>query len=315
MDRFAVPAPVGSVLIVDVEQSPDDVRIIRDTMIDRGTIDVTSPIYFLDANGRYFDEPDDFVWLVRQVKAIRPDVLIMDTVTDAVSKPRDDESVSALTFLFGRFIHNEGVRAIIGLAQPRKLSGDSGRTFDSLFGSRKWKSWASAVYWLDEKKLAIWKQRGSYLAKRWPRESGERYAWVPLDRPAEGPPTVVGSKAAQALERDAERVKRSSDEEAKVLAWIEANPGNGRNAIRDGVGIKQSVVTIVLRSLDLRGKIENRSSGQTAAWFATGSTGSNRVQPGPRDPAEPGPEPGPRSLVEGRDPGPGSDPVEEGARR
>src|SRR6266545_4567515 len=45
LDRFAVPAPVGSVLIVDVEQSPEDVRIIRDEMIRRGTIDVTSPIY------------------------------------------------------------------------------------------------------------------------------------------------------------------------------------------------------------------------------------------------------------------------------
>lgn len=284
LGAFAVPSPVRSVLIVDVEQSPEDVRIIRDEMVARGTIDPDAPIYFLDANGRVFDNPDDFVWLVRTVQAVRPEVLILDTMTDAVSDPKNDEVVRALKFLCGRFLREEGVRVVIGLAQPRKLGGDGGRrTFDSLFGSRMWKSFCSAAFWLTSDRLSVWKQRGRYVEKRWPKEPGDRNVWVPLERPEEGAPTIVGSKVGNQWAADARRMKAEEERRTKVVEVLAAADGLSTRALRKTVTGRNEEIDATLASLEAEHLIENRGTDARSDWF---------VATAPRAPTAPRARPG-----------------------
>jgi hypothetical protein len=127
------------VLIVDVEQTEEDAVILRDDMCARG-LD-TDGVFWLEANGRAFDNPDDKNWLTRWVRALQPRLIILDTATEAVTKPREDESVKLLFIALHSYLKNDGVRAVIMLAQPRKRGQDAptSRRFDDLFGSRVWK--------------------------------------------------------------------------------------------------------------------------------------------------------------------------------
>ena len=92
--HFDVPERVAPVLIVDVEQTEEDAVILRNDMRARG-LD-TDGVFWLDANGREFDKPDDKKWLTHWVRALQPRLIILDTGTEAVTKPREDESVKPL---------------------------------------------------------------------------------------------------------------------------------------------------------------------------------------------------------------------------
>jgi hypothetical protein len=208
--HFEVPEPVAPVLIVDVEQSEEDAVILRDDMLSRG-LDV-SGVLWLDANGRSLDVLEDQLWLSAHVRAQRPKLIILDTGTEAVTKPREDESVKLLFILLHRYLKAEGVRAVLMLAQPRKRSQDapSSRRFDDLFGSRVWKGRSSAVLYLEQQRLTVWKQRGGYLRRRWGGSVGR------IERSDTGPTKILEPKAA--LEAETER-------RALVLSTVALNPG------------------------------------------------------------------------------------------
>jgi hypothetical protein len=219
LGEFDIPRPVRSVLIVDVEQSEDDVRIIRDEMLRRGVLNAAADIYWLDATGRAFDQSDDITWLIRQAGIYRPEVIILDTATNAVTDPMDDKAVRRMTTLLRWFIKSADARAVIGLAQPRKTgqaAGDKGRSFDSLFGSRAWKSEPSAVFWMTDARLTVWKQRGNYLRRRWGKPDGSRYPYGTLERPEAGPPTVASPPISEGEVR--------AELEARVLELVRDNP-------------------------------------------------------------------------------------------
>lgn len=197
-------------LIVDVEQTEEDAVILRNDMIARGLDG--SGVFWLDANGRAFDNPDDKKWLTRWVRALQPRLIILDTGTEAVTKPREDESVKLLFIALHGYLKNDGVRAAILLAQPRKRSQDapSSRRFDDLFGSRVWKGRSSAVLYLEQGRLTVWKQRGGYLKRRWGGTVGQ------IIRSDTQPTLILGPKSAAETE---------AESRVAILKAVSANPG------------------------------------------------------------------------------------------
>lgn len=208
--HFEVPEQVAPVLIVDVEQTEEDAVILRDDMRTRGLN--TEGVFWLDANGREFDKPDDKKWLTHWVRALQPRLIILDTGTEAVTKPREDESVKLLFIALHSYLKNDGVRAVIMLAQPRKRGQDAptSRRFDDLFGSRVWKGRSSAVLYLQQDRLTVWKQRGGYLRRRWNGTVGR------IVRSDTRPTVILGPQTKE----DAE-----ADRRATILKTVAAEPG------------------------------------------------------------------------------------------
>jgi len=173
LGEFGTSDKVERVLIIDVEQSEDDADIIRKDLVERG-VPLSPEVFWLDAVGRSFDNEQDKAWLREQVRVVLPQVIILDTATEAASKPREDESVKHLYILFGNFMRNDGVLGAVFLGQPRKRSqeAEGERRFDDLFGSRVWKGRSSAVFWVADGSFTVWKQRGSRLEKRWGARKG-----------------------------------------------------------------------------------------------------------------------------------------------
>ncbi len=165
--HFEVVEPVAPVLIVDVEQSEEDAVIVRDDMFDRGL--KVDGVFWLSASGRSFDTFEDQKWLTRYVRALRPKVVVVDTGTEAVADPNDSKSVKPMMIYLRRLMSAEGVRTVVMLAQPRKRSQEAvgPRKFDDLFGSRVWKGQSSTVLYLEQHQITVWKQRGSYIRRRW----------------------------------------------------------------------------------------------------------------------------------------------------
>ena len=198
-------------LIVDVEQTEEDAVILRNDMVGRGLDG--SGVFWLDANGRALDVPDDKKWLTRWVRALRPQLIILDTGTETVTKAREDESVKPLFIALHGYQKNEDVRAVILLAQPRKRSQDapSSRRFDDLFGSRVWKGRSSAVLYLERERLSVWKQRGGYLKRRW----GGTVGWI--ERSDTEPTLILGPKSA---------AEAGDERRAAILSAVAAEPGS-----------------------------------------------------------------------------------------
>jgi AAA domain len=209
--HFEVEEPVSPVLIVDVEQSEEDAVIVRDDMISRGL--KVDGVFWLSANGRSLDLPEDQEWLTAHVRALRPQVVILDTGTESVTDPSDSKSVKPLMIYLRGLLKHEGVRTILMLAQPRKRtqmeSSDTGRRFDDLFGSRVWKGRSSAALYLETSRITVWKQRGSYIRRRWGGTSGQ---YVRSD---DGPAMIVAPQSTDELDRG---------RRTKVLSIVESRP-------------------------------------------------------------------------------------------
>ncbi len=202
--HFEVPEPVAPVLIVDVEQSEEDVAIIRNDMVDRGlSID---GVFWLSANGRSFDIYDDQKWLTGHVRELGPRVLMLDTGTESVKDPSDSISVKPLFIYLNRLLKNEGIRTVLMLAQPRKRSQEAigARKFDDLFGSRVWKGRSSVAIYLEQHQITVWKQRGSYIKRRW--GVADRYPIGRLERHDDGPTLIHEPQPAAEVE-DERRVQ------------------------------------------------------------------------------------------------------------
>lgn len=200
---YAVRGPVDRVLVVDFEQSREDAMLVRDEVRERGMN--TDGIFWLDANGRTFDNAGDRRWLRAEVQALRPSVVVLDTGTEAVSKASDDEVVKSLFIELREWMRTEGVRGCVILGQARKRSQEARgeRKFDDLFGSRVWKGRASAAYWMENDTFTVWKQRGNRLKKRW--SSTERYPKGRLVR-TEGASLLLAPRSA--ADEQAERRAR-----------------------------------------------------------------------------------------------------------
>lgn len=254
-DYFAVPAPVRRVLIVDVEQSEEDAAIIRDHLVAWG-LDV-SGVSWLSAQGKAFDNQEDSKWLASCIEWERPDLLILDTGTEAVSKPRDDESVKPLFNFLLEAMRHGGVRSVLMLAQPRKrlasAPGDE-RQFDDLFGSRVWKGRSSAVLHLGPGRLTVWKQRGEYLKKRWGKSTGERYVAGQFVRTEQGPSVVRPPKS------EASRYER-------IISFVETRPGqySKSSLVQDGLGMDRRTAAAKQATADVRRLVDSgelRAVGQ-----------------------------------------------------
>jgi energy-coupling factor transporter ATP-binding protein EcfA2 len=193
---------VERVLIVDVEQPEEDALIIRDELVERG-FKPNANVYWVDAVGRFFDREEDKTWLRELVRTVQPQVIILDTATEAVTKPRDDESVKHLFILFGSLVRNDGVRGVIFLGQARKRSQDAEgpRQFDDLFGSRVWKGRSSAIFWIEGDTFTVWKQRGSRLERRWGGRNGDRYASGRIVRHPDDPTELRGPLSTEERRR------------------------------------------------------------------------------------------------------------------
>jgi hypothetical protein len=255
--HFQVPEPVSPILIVDVEQSEEDAMILRDDMLVRGL--KIDGVHWLNGQGRMFDTVEDQKWLTERVRALRPQVLILDTGTESVTKPREDDSVKPLFIRLFRYLKADGVRTVVMLAQPRKRSQDapSSRKFDDLFGSRVWKGRSSAVLYLEQEWLTVWKQRGSYIRRRWGSTSGR------LQRSDVGPTMILAPQP----EDEAQAERRNM-----IVAAIGLNAGrlSKSSLIEDELhipGHARAAWKRTVEDLEAEGQIEAR--GQYKKLFLT----------------------------------------------
>ncbi len=202
--HFEVAEPVAPILIVDVEQSEEDVAIIRNDMVERGL--KIDGVYWLNANGRSFDIHDDQKWLTGFIREMQPQVMMLDTGTESVKDPNDSISVKPLFIYLNRLLKNESIRTVMMLAQPRKRSQEAvgARKFDDLFGSRVWKGRSSVAIYLEQHQITVWKQRGSYIKRRW--GVTERYPIGRLERHDDGPTMIHEPQPATEVE-DQRRVQ------------------------------------------------------------------------------------------------------------
>jgi AAA domain-containing protein len=236
LGAFELEQPLSRVMIIDFEQPEQDIALIRDEMVARGVLDPTR-VHVLSAIGAALDSPEDAERIFAEIFACSPEYLIFDTATEAVSKPRDDESVKPLFTFLDLVRQTTPVRGALLLYQPRKrISGDlSARRFDDVFGSRMWKGRTSAVFYFTPTRLTVWKQRGGYLAKRWGIASGS-HPWGVVERagltsPA-GPPTLVGPPIEDAKAKALQDQQRDEAIRKALLEVVRACPGRyGRDAL------------------------------------------------------------------------------------
>jgi AAA domain len=99
LGTFELEQPLSGVMIIDFEQPEQDIALIRDEMASRRVLDPTR-VHVLSAVGACLDRQEDAEWIFAEILSCSPEYLIFDTATEAVSKPREDESVRPLfTFL------------------------------------------------------------------------------------------------------------------------------------------------------------------------------------------------------------------------
>jgi AAA domain-containing protein len=210
--HFACPEPLR-VMIVDFEQSVGDVKILRNT-VEAWGLD-TSRIVWLTAIGRPLDVKENMAWLQERVEKHRPQLLVLDTATDAVRKPKDDESVRPMFDALALLKTRTGVAATLLLAHPRKRPSGTyeERVFDDLFGSVLWQTRTSASFFLEEDRVTVWKQRGGHLRRRWGKPVGQEFVIGEYVRSDDAAPTM-GPLGEAAVER----------REAAILAVVEAEP-------------------------------------------------------------------------------------------
>ena len=269
LGTFELEEPLSSVMIVDFEQPEQDIALIRDEMVRRGVLDPTR-IQLLSVVGAVLDRPEDAERIMADILGHSPEYLIFDTATEAVSKPREDESVKPLFTFLDVAKRGTSVRGALLLLEPRKrISGDfSGRQFDDLFGSRVWKGRPSAIFHLTQSRLTVWKQRGGYLTKRWGKTSTARFAWGTVERVGEtsmdGPPTLVGPPIDDAEAKVARDERRDRDILKALLQVLERHPGRfGKDALaRQVKGYRVSDVRRVRDKALEDGLIEQTGGGE-----------------------------------------------------
>ncbi len=257
-------------MIVDFEQPEQDIVLIRDEMVSRGVLD-PSRIRLLSAVGAVLDNPKDAERIMADILVHRPEFLILDTATEAVSKPREDESVKPLFTFLDAVKRGTSVRGVLLLMEPRKrISGDfSGRQFDDLFGSRMWKGRPSAVFHLTRTQLTVWKQRGGYLRERWGTPSGVKLPKGTVERVGEtsmnGPPTLVGPPVDDTEAQAARDEGRDRDILAALVKVLERYPGKlGKDALaRQVKGFRVSDVRRVRDKALAEGIIGSTAEGET----------------------------------------------------
>ncbi|HEX9121906.1 MAG TPA: ATP-binding protein [Actinomycetota bacterium] len=237
LGTFELERPLSSVMIIDFEQPEQDIALIRDDMVRRGVLDPTR-IQLLSVVGAVLDRGEDAERIMAEVLAYSPEYLIFDTATEAVAKPREDESVKPLFTFLDVVKRGTSVRGALLLLEPRKrISGDfAGRQFDDLFGSRMWKGRPSAVLHLTKTRLTVWKQRGGYLTKRWGTTPTSRFPWGAVERVGEtsldGPPTLVGPPLDDEDAKAAQEERRDRDILQALLQVLERHPGSfGKDAL------------------------------------------------------------------------------------
>jgi hypothetical protein len=269
LGTFELQSPLSRVMIVDFEQPEQDIVLIRDEMVRRGVLD-PSRIQLLSAVGAVLDDPKDAERIMVDILVHRPEFLILDTATEAVSKPREDESVKPLFTFLDAVKRGTSVRGALLLMEPRKrISGDfSGRQFDDLFGSRMWKGRPSAVVHLTRTRLTVWKQRGGYLRERWGTPPGVKFPWGTVERVGEtsmdGPPTLVGPPVDDAEAQAARDEGRDRDILAALMKVLERYPGKlGKDGLaRQVKGFRVSDVRRVRDKAMAEGIIGSTAEGE-----------------------------------------------------
>jgi RecA/RadA recombinase len=264
LGQLAVPYDIETVLMIDSEQSAADVKIAMDIVSSMGLTDAGMR-WAEDTVGLRFDDPEDAGRMTAEVRALRPDVVFIDTGTSAVSKPTEDGSVTPLFDVLGRWIDQEGVRAVVQLLQPRKRGGgEEGkrrgpRRGDDVFGSRVWKGRSSALMLFDGKRLTWdprtgWKQRGGFMQQRFGDGSVEV-------RRRENAPTVIGPPTPQ------EKIETEVRHREQIMAVITAEPGQwSRSDLLEKrlkvPGPERSDRRALLDSMIAEGAIEVRTEGR-----------------------------------------------------
>lgn len=211
-DAFDTPGRLR-VMVVDFEQTAADATILRDQM-HRWKID-SSAFIWLPAADRPLDRQENVAWLCERVQKHRPHIVILDTATDAVSKPRDDESVRPMFNAVRRLMDEDGVQGMVLLAHLRKRppGSDAERSLDDLFGSVLWATRTSAAFFLEEDALTVWKQRGNHLRRRFGKPASQPYVVLDLVR-SDDEPTRVNHTAAG----------RDEKVTTEILTVIDAEP-------------------------------------------------------------------------------------------
>jgi hypothetical protein len=238
-------AAPGRILMIHTEMDEPEVREQAADSEARGLAVAEEKLFTLCAGGLDLAKSaDDRNFIEAEIRRLRPEMIILDSASNAVVRPQEDEDVRAF-FNWLSLVHNQlGVRGTVIVGHPRKQGHERhARRFDDLFGSREWKGRVSKALWLEGSTFRVWKDRGGHLSRRFGRRNGRQYAEANLARPGLENQSSVPFVVSPLLSEEEERTK----DEDKVLAFVLTHPAEfTKSALAKALGgNKQKTLTVI----------------------------------------------------------------------
>ena len=211
------------VLTLHTEMDEPEVREQSAAMERRGLAVPEGSLFAVCAGGLDLARSaEDLSYIEGQIVEVQPDMIVIDSASNAVMRPQEDEDVRAFFNWLQRVHRDFGVRGSVIVGHPRKQGHErSARRFDDLFGSREWKGRVSKALWMDNDRVDVWKDRGGHLGLRLGRRPGRQYPGARLERPGFEDGTVAPFRLSS-LPSDKEIAER---QEQEVLGFVAAHPG------------------------------------------------------------------------------------------
>jgi hypothetical protein len=219
--------PVGELrprvaLFVDTHQEEPEVRRRAKDMRGRNLSVERGQLYWWCAGGKdLVNDPADRAELDAIFEQTGAEFVWVDAGGHLVNDPKDDVEVTAFFEWLSDMMRQHDLRGVGLTLFPRKrASGDYGRKFDDLFGSREWKGRPTTALYIEAGKVTCWKDRASYLRKVWTPKG--LVSTAILHRPgladaSSVPFTIALGEPEEEQDRDALK--------AKALSYVEARPG------------------------------------------------------------------------------------------
>jgi AAA domain len=216
--------PVERVLVIHTEMSQEDVDEQADDLDARGLNVPDGTLFYKYMEDVNLLDTRDRENIENEIRLRRPDVIILDSASNAVPRPKEDEDVNPMFNWFSRVLRRLGVKAIIIVAHVTKQGGGqwTRRMFDDLFGSRVWKGRPVKILWLDDNELWVWKDRGGHLRRRLgPCTVRGIKAKAKLERPGLDNPYANPPTAINPLPSEAEQLQELDE---KIVEFVSENP-------------------------------------------------------------------------------------------
>jgi hypothetical protein len=173
---------VRRVLFIDTEMEREDAAERNAEMVRRGLGVAPDQFYWYSPGGLVLNDRRDLDNIRKEIWSRRPDIVWIDSATNAVS---DAEEGAEVKELFNNLSFLTRAHDLLGIGLTfhtrKRAQGRDARRFDDLFGSREWKGRVGTLLYIEGNRVTSWKNRGGRLARLWGAENGKPYAT--LNRP------------------------------------------------------------------------------------------------------------------------------------